>query len=248
MFSISFEADITSLKREMPAWAQQRIPSITRNALNDTAEEARFAEIDKIRGVFDRPTPFTERSVVFPRHLRATKERLEAVVMVRDEASATPPAKYLRPQVSGGARLAKPFEKKLRAAGLMQAGEFATIAIGYPRNAYGNLPGPTYVAILSQLRAFSEVGFRMNETKRSRARAGGKRSRRYFVPAEGSGLRRGVYERVGSRIRAVLIFVRQPTYRKRFDFGQATKARAVRVFPAYWRRHFYAELAKVTSR
>jgi len=247
MLSISFEPDITSIQKEMPAWAQQRIPSITRNALNDIAEDAVRAEQDKIRGVFDRPTPFTERSVVFPRHLRATKDRLEAVVQLRDESSGTPPAKYLLAEVRGGARSPKPFERRLRQMGIMRADEFATIAIGYRRNAYGNLPGPTIVAILSQLSAFAEVGFRMNETNRSRARAGAKRKARYFVPAEGSGLRRGVYERIGNRVRAVLIFVRQPTYRKRYDFGQATVAKAERVFAQYWMRHFYAELAKATG-
>lgn len=247
--TISFAADISSLQREMPIWAQQRIPSITRNALNSTAEDAVGAEIDKIRGVFDRPTPFTERSVVFPRNLRATKDHLEAKIMLRDEASGggTPPDRYLQAQIFGGPRKAKPFEKALRRAGIMQPDEFATIAIGYRRNAYGNLAGPTLVAILSQLKAFSEVGHKMNETRRSRMRAGAERKSRYFVPDEGSSLRRGVYERVGKRIKAVLIFVRQPTYRARFDFGQATEAKARRVFAAYWQREFYRELQKATS-
>ena len=244
---ISFEADIAALRAELPRWANERIPSITRNALNDVAEDAVGAEIAKIRGVFDRPTAFTERAVVFPRHLRATKDRLEAVVMLRDESSGTPPAKYLAPEVRGGARPPKPFEKRLRAMGVMRPDEFATIAMGYRRNAYGNIPGPTYVAMLSQLKAFAEVGFKMNETSRSRKRAGKARSRRYFVPAEESGLRRGVYQRVGNKVQAVLIFVSQPTYRRRYDFGQATRAKAERTFAAYFRRHFYTELAKATG-
>lgn len=250
MFPIlSFAADILSLQKEMPLWAQQRIPSITRNALNDTAEDAVGAEIDKIRGVFDRPTPFTERSVVFPRSLRATKDHLEAKIMLRDEApgGGTPPDRYLRAEMFGGPRRPKPFEKALRLAGIMQPDEFALPAMGYRRNAYGNLPGPTLVAILSQLKAFPEVGHKMNETRRSRMKAGAKRKSRYFVPAEGSRLRRGVYERVGNRIKAVLIFVRQPTYRVRFDFGQATEAKVTRVFTAYWQRHFYTELQKAAG-
>jgi hypothetical protein len=249
MLCLSFAVDTSSLAAEMPKWAQVRIPSITRNALNDTAEDAVRAEQDKVRGVFDRPTPFTQRAVVFPRHLRATKDHLEAKVILRDDGGVgTPPSKYLLPEVQGGARPVKPFERRLRQMGLMRGDEFATIAIGYKRNAYGNIPGPTITAILSQLGAYAEVGFRMNETKRSRARAGAKRKARYFVPREGSGLRRGVYERMGNRIRAVLIFVTgAPTYRKRYDFGQATEAKANRVFPAYWQRHFYVELAKATG-
>lgn len=250
MFSISFEADIGALSRQMPDWAQRRIPSITRNALNDAAEDGVFSELDTIKGVFDRPTPFTQKAVVFPASMRATSSRLEAVVMVRDQASGgTPPSKYLLAQVTGGGRKAKPFEHRLRRAGIMRMDEYATVAIGYRRNAYGNLPGPTLVAILSQLQAAEQfAGYAMNETRRSRAKAGSKRVRRYFVPPEGSGLPRGVYERVGKRIKAVLIFVSQPTYRKRYEFGRATINKARRVFPAYWRRHFYAELAKQLSR
>lgn len=252
MLQISFESDISSIQAEMPLWAQQRIPSITRNALNDIADDAVFAERDKIRGVFDRPTPFTERAVVFPSHLRATKERLEAVVMLRDEApGGVPPAKYLAPEVQGGRRGDKSHERALKRAGIMRPDEYTIPAIGYRRDRYGNVPGPTITAIMSQLKVFSEVGFKMNETQQSRRRkriaVGAGRKARYFVPKEGSGLRRGVYERVGNKVRAVLIFVRQPTYRRRFDFGQATVAKAERVFEGYFNRYFYAELAKATG-
>lgn len=245
--SISFAADISSIQKEMPEWAQQRIPSITRNALNDTAEDMVSAELAKISGVFDRPTPFTaERAVEFPRNQRATRDRLEAVINVRDGAGVTP-EKYLKAEIEGGPRAPKRFELALRAKGLMAIDEFATLAIGFKRDAYGNLPGSTVVSILSQLQAFSEMGFKANESARSKKRNIRAGKARYFVPKEGSGLRRGVYERVGNRISAVVIFVRQPIYRKRFDFGQASVAKAERVFGAYWERHFYRELAKANG-
>ncbi len=246
MLQISFESDISSIRTEMPIWAQQRIPSITRNALNDTAPQGVDAERDKIRAVFDRPTPYTQRSVVFPRHLKATKDFLEAQVILRDEApGGTPPSKYLEPQVQGGPRPPKPFERALRRVGVMRANEFAVIAGSYTRNAYGNIPGPRYVAILSQLQAFAEVGFSMNETAKSKKRAGRRRAR-YFVPK--SGLPRGIYERQGDKVRAVLLFVsKAPTYRRRYAFGEATIATAARVFEGHWVRYFYAELAKATG-
>lgn len=255
MLSISFDLDIRTLKAEMPVWAQQRIPSITRNALNDTVEDARFAEIDKIKGVFDRPTLYTQRS---PRFTKATKDNLVAEVYIEPHGtrSGRAPADYLRPEVEGGQRKHKAFEKALIGIGAMRSDEYAIPAIGQPRDAYGNLRGSILVRILSQLRAFSQVGFNANETTRSRARGKGKRAQaRYFVPAgrrqeRGIGrLPRGVYERRGNTIRAVLIFVSgAPGYARRYDFGQATIVKAQRVFPAYWQRHFYAELAKHTAR
>lgn len=254
LLSISFEADLDQLRTEMPEWAGRRINSITRNALNDAIVDGVWAEQDKIRGVFDRPTPLTQKSVLYR---RATNETLTAWVFIRDEASGgTAPSKYLMPQVLGGPRGAKRFEAALRAMGVMAADEFAIPAAGYKRDAYGNVPGSTIVSILSQLKAHRNVGFMMNETARSKARNVKAGKARYFVPNEASDRRqmgwgklpRGIYERKGNAIRAVFVFVRQPKYRKRYDFGQAAQAKVGRVFWAYWQRHFYAELAKRTVR
>src|SRR3712207_5175441 len=109
MLELSFAADIKELERELPAWARERVPSITRNALNDVAFGARAAEVERIRGVFDRPTPLVQRS---PLVRKATKETLVAEVYIRDDVSrgGTPPAKILAAQVSGGARGPKAFE------------------------------------------------------------------------------------------------------------------------------------------
>lgn len=253
--SVSFEADISSIKREMPEWAQRRITSITRNALNDSVTDAQFAETEKIRGVFDRPNPLTQRS---PLYRKATNDSLTSWVFIRDEASGgTAPAKYLMPQVMGGARGAKRFELALRAIGVMRADEFAIPAIGFKRDQFGNVPGSTILRILSQLRAMDRfAGSNANETAASKARNIRAGKARYFVPQENgrraergiARLPRGIYERNGQTIRAVFVFLKQPTYRKRYDFGQAAKAKVERVFWPYWQRHFYAELKKHQAR
>lgn len=249
---ISFEADIAALMAELPAWANERVPSITRNALNDTADDARYAEVQKIGGQFDRPTSYVQRS---PRYRKATKADLVAEVFISDDGRR-PPTKILRAEVEGGARRPKAFELALRAAGVMRPDEYAIPAIGMQRDAYGNLPGSLIVRILSQLRAFGEVGYLANRTAKSAARHGRRGTPRYFVPSGGradrgiSRLPRGIYERLSKRrIRAVMIFVSAaPRYGKRYDFGQAALAKAGRVFPDYWTRYFYAELAKRTGR
>lgn len=245
MFSLSFEIDTVPLERDLTTWARGRMPSILRNALNDTGKDVMEAERAKIAGVFDRPTPFIRKAVIFPAALKATRDNLVATVKVRDEATGTPPSKFLRSEVSGGPRKPKAFELRLRRAGIMAEDEFATIAMGFRRDQYGNIPGSTLVAILSQLGAAEQfAGYKMNETAASRKRAGSRRTKRYFVPRAGTGLRRGIYERQGKALRAVMIFVRQPTYRARYDFGQAAEAKAKRAFPAHFARYFEAERAK----
>ena len=41
------------------------------------------------------------------------------------------------------------------------------------------------------------------------------------------------------------MFMHQPVYRKRYDMGLATNAKANRVFPAYCQRGFNKEVAKL---
>lgn len=239
-FTLSFEVDISSLSSELPKWAADRIPSITRNALNDTIEEARFAEMDRIRGVFDRPTPYVQRSPLFA---EATKENLVAEVFIRHDSSrgGTPPAKILAAEVMGGARRAKAFELLLRRAGIMAGNEFAVPGRDTPADVHGNVPR----SLITRIIAGVGRGAVQRATGRRRRRAS-----RFFVPAPGSRLRRGVWEQIGPRqVRPALLFVTDvPDYQKRYDFGRATITLAERVFPAYWQRHFYAELAKHQSR
>jgi len=245
MLQLKITSNLDVLRRALTDTQRNRIPSITRNALNDAAIDARDAERLKIAQVFDRPTRFTINSPVFPKHLKATKEHLVATVgMLRDEAAGgTPPASYLSPQVQGGPRRLKPFERRLREAGILRAGEFAVPARGVRLNAYGNISGAMLAQILSQLRAYSEVGFLANETKGSRKRAGARRQARYFVPrTEGGRLPRGVYERRGRDIKAVLIFVdAAPRYRPLYKFGDAGARAAAAAFEGHWLKYFHKE-------
>ena len=242
MVTVAITSNIVELQRSITLAQRDRLPSVMRNALNDTAMDARDAERAAILQVFDRPAPLTQKAVVFPAQFKATKENLVAQIgALRDVAAGgTPPSKYLMPQVLGGSRRPKRTEGALRKAGLLDADEYVVPAGGAPLDQYGNIRGSLIVAILSQLKAAeSFAGYAMNETARSRKRAGAKRTKRYFVPPRGHTLPRGVYEREGKRIRAVLIFVKdEPTYRPRYPFGAATE-RAVREnFERHYIRHF----------
>lgn len=102
--------------------------------------------------------------------------------------------------------------------GVLGRGEGWVPAKSMRLNRYGNVPGPRIVQILSQLKAFEEVGFQANITARSKARKPNRKQ--YFVPRPGSKLPRGVYERFGRgqrKARPVLMFVKLPTYRRRLD-------------------------------
>jgi hypothetical protein len=195
--------------REIPA---RLVPYAASTALTRTAQIAAKTDLpNAMRAVFDNPTPFTLNSLfVKP----ATKENLSARVMVKDSASrGVVPEKFLFPEVAGGGRNEKGFEKALRYGGWLKGSERAIPADDMPRDAYGNVSGPTIRSILATL-----------EKPRGGA-SKGRRKGRYGagIFAGQIGKTRGIWQRDGSgkgrTIKPLFIFTsKQPLYRKRLDF------------------------------
>ena len=117
------------------------------------AQAVKAAQERALPAVIDRPNPYTQRSL-FMR--RATVQRPVAEVWFKDDTAAsrmgTPAAVYLAPQVSGGARRVKRFEKALQLAGHMPSGYQCVPGGGCKRDAYGNPSRGQIIQILSQLR------------------------------------------------------------------------------------------------
>src|SRR4051812_49671312 len=96
---------------------RKNLPFACAQAANATAFGIRQKWAQVMPRVFDRPTPITQRAIVYQ---KATPQKPFAIVKVRDEASnGTPPARYLLAQVQGGQRLMKPFENILSAQGIL---------------------------------------------------------------------------------------------------------------------------------
>lgn len=246
MFKIDFDA--RPLIRHLDNVGKRQLPFATMQALNQTMFEVHAGWGDEIEKVFDRPTSFTRRSVLYK---KATKQRLEAQVFVRDEAAkGNPPARYLQPEAIGGPRRPKPYENDLRAAGVLGQGEYTVPARGMRLDGSGNIPLGVITAILSDLQASKDE--RQRSTRESRGRRARRRSLKrsvyFYWPGDtGQGrtrhrLPRGIYERIatgfGSGIRMVLAIVSDtPTYSVRFDaYGLARKIFHAR-FPINFNEH-----------
>jgi hypothetical protein len=234
------EIDTKALVSRLTEIEKRRLPQITLRALNDSAFETREAWADEAAKVFDRPTSLTLRA---PLYRKATLQKLEAEVFIRDDATkGTPPATYLTPQVRGGPRQQKRGERALsRAAGFSA---FYVPAPGAPLDQFGNVKRGLIQKILSQLQASHDPAQR--ETGLKRGRRLGRQRRRggggsYFIPAAGSHLKRDViYERIvtgfGSSVRPVLVGVNAaPTYRKRYDVFKLAQEIFGRRFSANFR-------------
>jgi len=220
----SFARQLTDIqKRQMPF---ARVVAATRSA--------KVAQADlkaAMPQVFDRPTRFTVNSLwTSP----ATKANPVAEVFFKDAIPRERAAgEYLKPQVHGGPRPLKRFERRLRDRGHLRPGEFVVPARGFRLNRYGNVSAGTIQKILSNLGA--QRDFEQNTTAKSAKRRGPKAAV-YFVPRSNARLPRGIYERRGKRIKAVFVFVRQPVYRARFDFYGIGMASARRAYPVEFQK------------
>jgi hypothetical protein len=245
---ISIRHDLDELVRHRRDDAR-RIKLAAAKALTFTAERAK-AELEReMARVFDRPTPYTMRSL---RMRSATPARLEAWVWFKDEAfKGTPATRYLAPQVYGGPRPMKRMEQALRSAGALPAGYFVVPGGGAKLDGFGNIARSQVVQVLSQLRAQRGGGYesRISADSKRRARAIKRAGGAFFVGRPGGGrLPLGVWQSKrfahGSAVVPILIYVRQPQYRKLLDFFAIGQRVAAREFP----RLFEAAVAREFAR
>lgn len=238
------------LRRQFTKLEQSQLPYAVANAVNNTAFAVREEWMRQMPRVFDRPTPLTQRAIVWKP--RATKRNPYTEVKVRDEAfKGTPPSKYLQAQVQGGQRALKPFERRLQAQGILPIGMQAVPGRGAPLDGYGNLRSSVVTQILSQLGAQREAGFNANQTdasaKRRRARKSGKRGEMFALKKPRGRLLPGVYERFkfggASVLRSLLVFVRPAVYTPRYRIFDL----AERLYRKRFGFEFERELAKAVQ-
>ena len=205
--------------------AARQVPFVMSFALTNAMKDARTAEVETMGSVFDRPTRYTLNSLqVVP----ATKTNLRAELRPK-EFGGRPAWKYLGPEIEGGPRRHKGFERALIARGLLRSNEYVVPSENLKLDANGNVPGSVITQILSALGA-SRDGHQ-NTTKKS-----AKRKREYnrsYVVIRGRG-QDGIYIRQGRFRVLVMLFVGAPKYSPRFPFYE----RAREVVPAAFNKHF----------
>lgn len=208
-------AEVIASMKDIPA---RVVPYAASTALTRTAQIAAKKDLpDAMRAAFINPTPYTLNSLfVKP----STRETLSARVMVKDTASrGVVPEKFLFPEVEGGARNEKGFEKALRYAGWLKGGERAIPGGAAKLDAYGNVSGPTIRSLLAMI-----VNAGGRSTTRDRAGKKLKKGRQLkndiFIGTPAGGDRpAGIWRREGRRLRPLFIFTsKTPLYRARLDF------------------------------
>lgn len=216
---IEIKHNAQQVAKRIERFAASQLPFATSLALNRTAQRVKAGELAVMRQRFDRPTPFTLNSLMLT---PATKTKLVAKVWFRDYATkGTPAQKYLGPEVFGGNRQHKRFERALIAKGYMKPTQFAIPAAGAQLDNFGNVSRGQTTKVMTALRAHGEQGYSANRTTSKRSVRRG-RAAQYFVgqpEGESAGIWQKVQTGFGSGIRPVWLFVdRNPRYRVRLAF------------------------------
>lgn len=240
--SVSGKQD--AVMREIQRFEKQ-VAYASMRAVNNVAFAARKSVRDLIASSLDRPMP---KTVALPNVTKKATRNDPSAVIALDYRRFTGSTGYLTPQIEGGKRVTKAFERRLQAIKILPQGMYAVFAKrSGALNQYGNLSGPKIRQILSFFQAFTEAGFTGNMSARSRQemmfgrknkrtgdvkfRKGMKFGMTYFVSTGqrfGSLRMRlppGIWERhypngtAGkSFIRPVLLFVRNAQYSRRLDY------------------------------
>ena len=187
-------------------------PYAAATALTRAASFAsKIALPDEMRRVFDRPTPYALNSLTI---VAATKDKLVARVLVKNTRTAggVRPESFLFPEVAGGSRSDKRFERALRYAGLLKPGEQAIPGKGIKLDGYGNVSGAQTRSILNQL--------------------GRKKTRVFFGQLNNKQGTRGIWERkTGGGVRSLFIVTgAEAHWQQRLDFADVVRRAAADQF------------------
>lgn len=240
MIDATVKFDLTQFDRYLRDVERDRMPSVIRNALNDTVKSGRIEVQQEMDRVFDRPTPYAKRGVIYD---AATKENLRASVVVTGDRTkgALPATAFLGPQIQGGHRTHKAFERQLIQRGAMNKNEIAVPARETPRDRYGNMTQ----GFINRFMADLQIDYRGAGATRVRSDASVKRNKnyskaRFFVPKRGSSLAPGVWQRdpTTQDIKPVVLFLRQETYRIRLRLREVVERHANVEFPRAFEVHF----------
>jgi len=165
-------------------------------ALTRTAKIAKERLTKEIVSTFDKPKPFTIKSV---KSTKATKARLQSTVSIKPIT-----AQYLQHHVDKRDRLTKGFEKVLRSRELLPRNMYVVPGRGVKLNPYGNVGKGLLKSIAS---------------------GAGNAGSKYFVAATRRGTT-AIWQRTGrggKTIKPVLIFVRKPDYKPEFKFYETAE-------------------------
>ena len=232
MIELSIRSDLSRMEQSLLRIAGRQIPFAASAALNDVARGARDVVNAAMPRTFDRPNPFTQRAVVAPKDLAATKDKWAATVTLQPIQ-----AKYLLHEEIGGTR--SPAENTLKPANALLLPR-----AGLALDRFGGIPRATVAKLKAQLnKAAGKQTAKRHALKRKnhkRIKKVANRDRGVFYVGTGHPrLAGGFWQRLpGHRIQQLIGFAKETHYSPRFGFHEQVHAYAAEA----WTSAFVARL------
>lgn len=196
--------NLPDVRRELKGFEKQ-IPFAMALGLTRTAKAVEVDLRQTMERVFNNPKPFTVKSTYTT---PARKQQLQAVVGLKDSISkGTSAAQYLQPQIGGGKREPKRFERSSSFKKRLKRGQYLVPGRDANLNKFGNLT-------LAVIKKVSED----LKTQDLAASLTSRGNNRYFWMGD-----KGVFYRQGKKLRSLLVTVDGATYRRKFDFQRSTE-------------------------
>lgn len=217
---------LQQMRAQLAGVSDRRLAAIAATGLTRTAKRASALWQERIDAKVDAPVALTRKAVrIEP--ARATK--LSAKVALKDvNSKGLSQAEYLHQHEYGGGRVAKKFERSLIASGVMPQGYITVPGRGAGRDAYGNVPRSTIIAVLRQVATSVTKGYQqvLPRSAAKRAKANAQHGTRYFVMPVGNpqGVSPGIYSRDAmGALRMVFAFRRTVSYSRKLTLEQAAR-------------------------
>jgi hypothetical protein len=195
----------------------KQLPFATALALTKTAAIVKDDLVSNMESTFGSAVAFTLKGIYTK---RATKQNLTASVGTKAQQSM-----WLVPEIRGGTRPGG-IEVFLRPLNMPPPGYYALPASGAPLTGNAKISIPKLRQIVSIILASGQSTVSAVRSKRQSKKV------QYFALAQKmGGLQPGIWGRRGRAVFPIIIFVRKPRYRKKFDFYGVGTASAEAAFP-----------------
>lgn len=244
LVTLNVKADIDKAAAGLTDFEKRQLPFAVARALNDVTKGAVADIRAALPKIFDRPVPFTLNA--FYAIPVTNKRELRASVAIRDFApKGTPASKYLAPEIEGGERRVKRFERRLDVKQTIPAA-------GALLDQHGNMQRRQIGDILQHLGAFADTGQNLGPAKKKKLEKKKlltRKGQKYFIAkSKVDGKPLGIWNLLGRGVVVpVLLFTRRaPVYKPRLDFRSHVLASYARRFASAFKARL-AE-AKATAR
>ena len=245
MISTHIDIDLTRFEAKLTSAQRRELPKAEMLALNWLAYDGMKAVRSKMKVVFDRPTPYAMRGIIYDKASLA--DRTASVVATGDRTRGGLPATaFLGPEIHGGMRRHKAFEEQLIGRGLMARNEVAVPARMAPLDRYGNMTKGFLNRVMRDLRIDYRGAGATRVPKNSSRRKRKAKPNQYFVPQGRPDLIKGIWfsgrGEGGREFYPVILFVKATSYRERLKLQkivtELVRSKKDRTFKRAFRKVF----------